>query len=60
MPAILLILQFKKCFFGLFVFQLEGRRVMQPSGRTKLFIQILDTFKIVFIMELVTNWGTHL
>lgn len=60
MPAILLILQFQKCFSGVSVLQLEGRRVMQPSGKTKLFTQILQSFKIVFIVELVTNWGTHL
>lgn len=60
MPAISLILQFKKCFSGLFFFQLEGRRVMQPSGRNKVFTKILDSLKMVFIMELVTNWGTHL
>lgn len=60
MPAILLIPLFRKCFLGLFVYQLEGRRLMQHTARTKLFTQILDSFKIVFTMELVTNWGMHL
>lgn len=42
------------------MYQLEGRRLMQHTARTKLFTQILDSFKIVFTMELVTNWGMHL